>query len=163
MYAYSVLKADESEGAVVGKKGVMPKPVNPAASAPAQLDKSSSIGVPEHQANGTDTGSPPTTHPDTVDYVSFEEKAVVHDKQQSNDTTDRTSQATSATTNKMPLSPNTPGTSVMSRDSEENRGMSNAVDLSNSHSPVTKSTQEVDDTNYTNKSSFGGLRKKASS
>ena len=142
----------------------MAKPINPAASAPAHLDKHGSVGVTQHQINGSNTESPPTTQFDDAGPTSSAEKITGHDKQQSNDTTDRTSQATSATTSKMPLSPNTPGTSVMSRDSEEKRRVSTSGCLSSIPSQVTNSTShEADETNGNNKSPFRGLRKKASS
>jgi len=142
----------------------MAKPVNPAASAPAKLDNYASIEVSQPQINGAATGSPQTTRSDEDSPHSFEGKMVVHDKQQSNDTTDRTSQATSATTCKLPLSPNTPGTSVMSRDSEEKRRISTSAGLSSIPSQVTNSTTTHDgDEVNGNKSPFRGLRKKASS
>jgi len=140
------------------------KPINAAASAPAQLDKYGSLGTSQQESNGVDSGFPPITHLDDSSPQSSEEKMLVRDKEPSNDTTDRNSQATSATTYKMPLSPNTPGTSVMSRDSEEKRGVSTSGGLSSIPSQVTNSTgHEADETNGNNKSPFRGLRKKASS
>jgi len=147
----------------VGPRGLMAKPNAPSASAPAILDKSTSVGASNPQVNGEDFGCPSTTHLDDASSPS-EDKTIMHDKQQNSDPIDRTSQATSATTSKLPLSPNTPGTSVMSRDSEEKQRISTSGGLSSIPSQVTNSTsQGVDETNGNNKSPFRGLRKKASS
>ncbi|KAG9244160.1 BcPDE2, cAMP phosphodiesterase [Calycina marina] len=153
--------SDEPEAAAVRPRRLMKKPEIASVSAPAQLDKSGSVGVPDQR--NIDIVSPPATV--LVDATpTIDDGSEFQDKQQMNDAADRTSQATSATTSKMPLSPYTPGTSVMSQDSVEKQSVStSAGGLKPVHSEATSSlTNETEDTNE-NKHSLRGLRKKASS
>ncbi|XMA08713.1 hypothetical protein WAI453_001504 [Rhynchosporium graminicola] len=113
-------------------------------SAPGRLDHSSQdpalnrIVYPQSQANGVSVNhNSLVTDPVLMDTPTTQEpKAQESDKQRSSDGTegsssaagDWTSQATSATTGKMPLSPSTQGTSIMSdSDSVEKGGNSSQI------------------------------------
>ena len=116
-------------------------------------DKSS-----ESERSLTDSGPTVVNDPPVVEI----EKEKVHEKTRSSDTTEATttgdsaSQATSATTGKMtgPLSPNTPGTSVMSRDSVEANGVSSTA------SRITES--EASEEGKDSGGRFNKLRKRSS-
>ena len=108
------------------------------ASAPGLVDHPSrdpdAHELPNGLPNGIEVHQSLVTDPVVVDPPTPQESKVQvvdkHEKQRSSDTTegsnsaagDWTSQATSATTGKMPLSPSTQGTSIMSEDSGEKTG-----------------------------------------
>ena len=120
------------------------------ASAPGLLDHPSrdpDLGLMngEHHVNGVEVQPSLVTDPVAAPASPKEQSRKSHptsDKQRSSDTTegsnstvgDWASQATSATTNKMPLSPSTQGTSMMSEDSGE-KGTGTAGQTSTSAGP----------------------------
>ena len=120
------------------------------ASAPGLLDHPSQdadlvVLNGEHHVNGLDV-QPSLVTDAVVESSPKEQPRKTHptaDKQRSSDTTegsnsatgDWASQATSATTNKMPLSPSTQGTSIMSEDSME-KGTSTAGQTPTYASPL---------------------------
>lgn len=131
------------------------------ASAPGLLDHPSQdadLGLVngEHHVSGVEVQSSLVTDPVVLPASPKEQARKTHptsDKQRSSDTTDGSnsatgdwaSQATSATTNKMPLSPSTQGTSMMSQDSGE-KGTGTADQTPTSAGPFAAAESQTSNT-----------------
>jgi 3',5'-cyclic-nucleotide phosphodiesterase len=139
------------------------------ASAPGHLDHPSQDndlvvnGDGEPHFNGIEVQPSLVTDPVVVDPSTPDElsKSKVENQQRTSDTTDSnnsaadwTSQATSATTNKMPLSPSTQGTSIMSEDMRDS--LEKGLTLTNA-SPIPRDNESnTDSTTSTSTSTTPG-------